>query len=101
MLEVVLGHVRVGEAVGGDDAFVGLGAVVDDGVDLIEVLGVQGRIMRRPPSSKDEDYCVADSRLRLDGGEMGSRVARMPTHAMSLHEWGTQCLGHPPKKECA
>src|SRR5271168_4183690 len=25
--------------------------------------------------------------------ESGSRVARMPTHAMRLHEWGTQGIG--------
>jgi hypothetical protein len=33
----------------------------------------------------------------------GSRAARMPTHAMRPHEWGTRCLGsflcmgHPPR----
>ena len=36
------------------------------------------------------------------GEEGGSRFARMPTHAMKLHEWGTRgsgvigCMGHPP-----
>ena len=35
------------------------------------------------------------------GKESGSCVARMPTHAVRLHEWGTQtwgylCMGHPP-----
>ena len=27
------------------------------------------------------------------GKEGGSRVARMPNHAMRLHEWGTQSVG--------
>jgi hypothetical protein len=36
------------------------------------------------------------------GEQDGSRFARMPNHAMRLHEWGTRsigltlCMGHPP-----
>jgi hypothetical protein len=29
------------------------------------------------------------------GKENGSRVARMPTHAMRPHEWGTRLFGDP------
>ncbi len=25
--------------------------------------------------------------------EIGSSFARVPTHAMRLHEWGTRCMG--------
>ena len=35
--EFLAGHVRLGPAIGGDDAFVGLRAVVDDRVDRLEV----------------------------------------------------------------
>jgi hypothetical protein len=36
--------------------------------------------------------------------EDGSRFARMPNHAMRLHEWGTHmdfilCMGHPPVED--
>src|ERR1700722_10066915 len=38
------------------------------------------------------------------GEEDGSRLARMPTHAVRLHEWGTRsmgwglCIGHSPTR---
>ena len=50
VLELVCGHVRLGPAVGGDDAFVGLSAVVDDGVNAIEVLS---------GATSDHERCVS------------------------------------------
>ena len=76
VLEVVVGHVGVGEAVGGDDAFVGLGSVVDDGVDLIEVLGGAAADHAEISSAKDEDCYTEDSRLRPGIREMAVRAWR-------------------------
>ena len=61
---------------------------------------------------EEEDLCPAGSGLSggwehggiLAGGEeIGSRVARMPTHAVRPHEWGTRgmgwflCMGEPTR----
>src|SRR5437899_8635887 len=42
LLEVLAGHVRFSPPVGGDDAFVGMGAVVHDGMDGVEVFASTG-----------------------------------------------------------
>jgi hypothetical protein len=92
VVEVVVGHVGVGEAVGGDDVFVGLSAVVDDGVDLIEVLGGAGADHAEVSSAKDEDCYAGDSRLRQGSSEM--RFAR-GANAYLSDDTTVAKMGHP------
>lgn len=95
VLEVVAGHVGVGEAVGGDDAFVGLGSVVDYGVDLIEVLGGAGADHVGVSSAKDEDCYGEDSRLlqRASG-------KAVPANAHLSDDETVAKMGHPATLRC-
>jgi hypothetical protein len=101
-----VGHVGVGEAVGGDDVFVGLSAVVDDGVDLIEVLGGAGADHAEVSSAKDEDCYAGDSRLRQGSSEMrfargaNAHLSDDTTVAKMGHPFVTGLdMGHPPTIE--
>src|SRR5258708_4546365 len=66
MLKLVCGHVGVGPAIGRDDVFVGPGAVVDDGVNLIEVLG---------GAAADHEGCVSLPSAWSCGGGFWRRAA--------------------------
>ncbi len=80
MLKLVRGHVGVGPAIGGDDAFVSAGAVVDDGVNLIEILGGAGA---------DHEGCVSLPGAWSCGEVFWRRAATRPPVAppRSFNAW--------------
>src|ERR1700688_5017021 len=59
VLELLSGHVRFGPAIAGDDAFIGAGAVVDDGVNAFEVLTAAEADHECPVSPAGESSCCA------------------------------------------
>jgi len=63
VMEMFSGHVRLGPAIGGDDASIGLRAFVDDGVSLIEVV-------RRATADHKVQISSADCRMRTVRGKI-------------------------------
>jgi hypothetical protein len=69
-----------------------LSTVVDDGVDLIEVLGGAGADHAEVSSAKDEDCYAGDSRLRQGSSEMRfAQGANAASATIRLaRRWGTR-----------
>src|SRR5437879_4778454 len=80
VLKLVCGHVRLGPAIGGDDAFVGLSAVGDDGVNAIE--GLSG-------ATADHERCVSRADVESCWAGFWRRAATRPPAAppRSFRAW--------------